>query len=100
MANQLDAETLAVLRGFAVMSIASLQFAYRVCLADELGLLTLLLAGRLEEAAARASQILATLPIECPADLETQVREAWTLARHDARWSASQCDENRTDPAP
>jgi hypothetical protein len=77
-----DDRAAAVLRGFAVMAIASPQFAYRACLADELGLLPLLMNGRLQEAAALASEILATLPVDLPDDLEAQVRQAWISARH------------------
>jgi hypothetical protein len=96
MAVDIDA---AVLRGFAIMAIASPQFAYRACLADELGLLSLLLSGRTEEATARASEVLATLPIELPDDLEIQVRQAWTSARH-ALCSVVPSDDTDMDPAP
>ena len=89
----------ATLRGFAITAIASPQFAYRVCLADELGLLPLLLFGWTEEATARASEILATLPIELPDDLEIQIRQAWTSARH-ALCSVVPSDETNTVPAP
>jgi hypothetical protein len=92
-------ETAAVLRGFAIMAIASPEFAYRACLASELGLLSLLLAGQWEEAAARASEILAALPVELPDDLEIQIQQAWTSARH-ALCSAVRIAGMDTDPAP
>jgi hypothetical protein len=62
--------------------VSSPRFAYQVKLADELELLSLLLAGRLEEAAARVSEFSPLLHGDMPPDLLTLIRQAWSSGCH------------------
>jgi hypothetical protein len=81
-----------------VMRIVSLPlFSHRVDLARELGLLSLLTAGQLEEVMARASELIAALGGEEPPDLPILFRQTWLPDFRYGRPAASLAEHEHMD---